>query len=104
MIYRPHGLLLYLLLFRWCNKDNGGSVDTYIGLVLADIHLVHDLAGLIRVSDILEGLGGILAGLIDKNLLSTGMLYYHLKRIRGEKIVSVMFMLVVGSRRRVTEV
>lgn len=70
-------LLLCSLLFRLRNKDKEVLVDTYIGLVLADIHLVHDLAGLIRVSNILEGLGGILAGLIDKNLLSTGMLHHH---------------------------
>jgi hypothetical protein len=59
--------------------------DTYIGLVLSDVHLVHDLAGLIRVTDILEGLGGILASLIDKNLLSTGMLHFHRKVQKKKK-------------------
>ena len=51
-----------------------GMKKTYISLELSDVHLVHDLTGLIRMSNILEGLGGILTGLIDQNLLSTGML------------------------------
>jgi len=47
---------------------------TYIGRQFSDIQLGHDIASLVRMTDILKGLGGVLASLIDQDLLSTGML------------------------------
>lgn len=55
---------------------------TYIGLDVADIHLVHDLAGLVRVANILERLGGITASLVQQDLLTTGVLIVNREKKR----------------------
>lgn len=43
-----------------------------------DDELLKSLAGLVTVADILESLGGVLAGNIEKNLFTTGMLIHEL--------------------------
>lgn len=43
----------------------------YLALQLANEQLLKSLAGLVAVADILESLGGILAGDIEQNLLAT---------------------------------
>lgn len=42
----------------------------YVALQRSDLELVEGLAGLVAVADILEGLGGILAGNIEQDLLT----------------------------------
>lgn len=51
-----------------------GQVDTYATLELTDEHGAKERTGVLRVSDILESLGGVLAGLGDKNLVTTRVL------------------------------
>jgi hypothetical protein len=46
----------------------------YVALQSADLELVKGLAGLVAVADILEGLGGVLAGNVQKDLLATAVL------------------------------
>lgn len=43
----------------------------YLALQIANVQLLQSLAGLVAVADILESLGGILAGDIEQNLLAT---------------------------------
>lgn len=42
----------------------------YIALQNANLELLQRLAGLVTVADILKGLGGVLAGNIEKDLLT----------------------------------
>lgn len=43
----------------------------YLALQIANVQAFESLAGLVAVADILESLGGILAGNIEQNLLTT---------------------------------
>ena len=51
-----------------------GQWGTYASLVLSNIQLGHDIASLVRVSDILKGLGRVLACLVQQHLLSARVL------------------------------
>jgi hypothetical protein len=55
---------------------------TYASLVLSNVQLGHDIAGLVRVSDILKGLGRVLSCLVQQHLLSTGMLNESRSRLK----------------------
>jgi hypothetical protein len=46
---------------------------TYVALQRSDLELVERLAGLVAVADILKGLGGILAGNVEEDLLTTAV-------------------------------
>jgi hypothetical protein len=45
----------------------------YVALQSADLELLERLTGLVAVADILEGLSGILAADVEKNLLATAI-------------------------------
>lgn len=47
---------------------------TYAAFQLADEHGAEERTGILRVADILERLGGVLAGLGNENLVTTGVL------------------------------
>lgn len=49
----------------------GVSGGAYLALQIANEQLAKSLASLVAVTDILESLGGILAGDIEQNLLTT---------------------------------
>lgn len=48
---------------------------TYAAFQLADEHRTEERTRILRVADILERLGGVLAGLGNKNLVTTGVLF-----------------------------
>lgn len=54
------------------------KICTYAALELADEHGPEKCTGILRVSDILESLGSVLAGLGDQNLVTTGVLVQEL--------------------------
>jgi hypothetical protein len=49
----------------------GVTGGAYLALQIANVQLRKSLASLVAVADILESLGGILAGDIEQNLLTT---------------------------------
>lgn len=59
------------------NRDSASSIlrscskGAYVALQSANLELLKRLAGLVAVTDILEGLGGILTADVEKNLLAT---------------------------------
>ncbi len=53
----------------------------YVALQLADLELLEGLAGLVAVADILEGLGGVLAGNVEEDLLTTAIEQVALARV-----------------------
>jgi hypothetical protein len=46
---------------------------TYVALQGSDLELVERLAGLVAVADILKGLGGVLAGNVEEDLLTAAV-------------------------------
>jgi hypothetical protein len=50
-----------------------GAMSTYVALQGSDLELVKRLAGLVAVADILKGLGGVLAGNVEEDLLTTAV-------------------------------
>lgn len=47
--------------------------DAYQALDVTDEHAIQDFTGLVAVANVLEGLGGILAGHVEQNLLTTAI-------------------------------
>lgn len=62
------GLTIRLLESRGSCWDTG---EKYHALEVTDEETVEDLAGLVRVTDVLEGLGSVLAGDVEEDLLTT---------------------------------
>ena len=65
------------LLQRW-----GEDWNTYTALKSADEEALEDLAGLVAVADVLEGLGGVLAADVEEDFFTAGVLVYEAWRAR----------------------
>ena len=65
-----------------CAKS-GVRLDTYTALKSADEEALEDLAGLVAVADVLEGLGGVLAADVEEDFFTAGVLVYEAWRARG---------------------
>ena len=50
---------------------------TYTALKSADEEALEDLAGLVAVADVLEGLGGVLAADVEEDFFTAGVLVYE---------------------------
>lgn len=59
--------------YRHVNRQQGNRAETYHALHVADEQTVENLARLIGVADILEGLGSILAADVQENFLTTAI-------------------------------
>lgn len=57
-------------------------LDTYTALKSADEKALEDLAGLVTVADVLEGLSGVLAADVEEDFFTTGVLVYEAWRAR----------------------
>lgn len=71
--YLTANVRLVQLLQRLEPVDGYGS-DTYSAFHGADEHVFEERTGVLRVSNVLERLGGILAGLGEHDLVTTGVL------------------------------
>jgi hypothetical protein len=69
--FSPKGRSQQAAIFRLSHRHRISGQETHGALQGADKKLVKGLTGLVAVADILESLGGILAGNIEKNLLAT---------------------------------
>jgi hypothetical protein len=56
--------------------------NTYTALKSADEEALEDLAGLVAVADVLEGLGGVLAADVEEDFFTAGVLVYEAWRER----------------------
>lgn len=59
-----------------CTCAKGGR-NTYTAHKVADKQALEDLAGLVAVADVFEGLGGVLAADVEEDFLTTGVLVYE---------------------------
>lgn len=57
--------------------ESGVRLNTYTALKSADKETLEDLAGLVAVADVLEGLGGVLAADVEEDFFTTGVLVYE---------------------------
>ena len=69
-----------------CAESGGEDWNTYTALKSADEEAFEDLAGLVAVADVLEGLGGVLAADVEEDFFTAGVLVYEAWRER--KVVS----------------
>ena len=56
--------------------------NTYTALKSADEEALEDLASLVTVADVLEGLGGVLAADVEEDFFTAGVLVYEAWRER----------------------
>lgn len=49
------------------------AMAAYVALQSSDLELIERLTGLVAVADIFKGLGGILAGNVEKDLLTAAV-------------------------------
>ena len=63
--------------------ERGLRLNTYTALKSADKETLEDLAGLVAVADVLEGLGGVLAADVEEDFFTAGVLVYEAWRARG---------------------
>lgn len=56
--------------------------NTYTALKSADEEALEDLAGLVAVADVFEGLGGVLAADVEEDFFTAGVLVYEAWRER----------------------
>ena len=66
-------------MFWSCASEVGRGLEgkTYTALKSADEEALEDLAGLVAVADVLEGLGGVLAADVEEDFFTAGVLVYE---------------------------
>ena len=87
MVYLALSRHMLLLLSQLHNAHarvgRGSGGNTYTALKSADEEALEDLAGLVAVADVLEGLGGVLAADVEEDFFTAGVLVYEAWRERS---------------------